>query len=257
MKKYLLFITIIVTTITFPTNIFANQNDERVEKLVVKQKDNEIIKVPDSVKEISTTIKNVKVIEGTKEEIKGIKKELQKDSDVEYVEEVVKYKLFKTSDDSYYKGNQQDVFQEIGVEAAWDIYQPLQRVKVAIIDSGIDSDHSDLKANISSDKKSMMTSTVEDIDGHGTHVAGIIGAITDNNKGIASISKGTSLLPIKAGEGDEIDDYVIAQAIIYAVDNGAKIINLSLGGIYDSKVLQDAIDYADSKKCFSYCCCWE
>jgi subtilisin family serine protease len=84
--------------------------------------------------------------------------------------------------------------------------------------------------------------------GHGTHVAGIAGAEIDNNVGIAGMAGGGRLMAIKVldqyGTGWYFD---IAQGIVYAVDNGAQIINLSLGGRPPSEALQAAVDYAYAK----------
>lgn len=90
---------------------------------------------------------------------------------------------------------------------------------------------------------------VNDVDGHGTHVAGTIAAVTNNNStvnpGIAGICWYCKIMPLKvindSGFGYDSD---IANAITYAVDNGAKVINMSLGGAGYSQVLDDAIVYA-------------
>ncbi|MNW55025.1 Minor extracellular protease Epr precursor [compost metagenome] len=81
--------------------------------------------------------------------------------------------------------------------------------------------------------------------GHGTHVAGIISAKVNNNEGIAGMMWGGKLLPVKAldntGSGTT---YSVAQGIIWATDQGAKVINLSLGNYADAQFLHDAIKYA-------------
>ncbi|MFQ5575274.1 MAG: S8 family serine peptidase, partial [Terriglobia bacterium] len=86
-----------------------------------------------------------------------------------------------------------------------------------------------------------------DDHGHGTHVAGLAAAITNNGRGVAGVSWGSRILGLKVlgryGYGYYGD---IAQAIIYAADNGADVINMSLGGGGYSQTLQDAIDYADA-----------
>jgi subtilisin family serine protease len=87
-----------------------------------------------------------------------------------------------------------------------------------------------------------------DTNGHGTVVAGIIAAWTDNATGIAGVNPWARIMPVKVmdfdGKGGSID---IAKAIIYAVDNGARVINLSIGGFRHTKVEQAAIDYAVKK----------
>ncbi len=83
-----------------------------------------------------------------------------------------------------------------------------------------------------------------DESGHGTHVAGIIGAAVDNDVGIAGIAWNCKLMPIRGAGVAGIRDNRSASAIVYAVDNGARVINMSWGGRERSFVLRDAVDYA-------------
>src|SRR5690606_29587985 len=84
--------------------------------------------------------------------------------------------------------------------------------------------------------------------GHGTHVAGIIAALPNNETGVAGIAPGVSLLNVKALNADGWGSaFAIAQGITYAVDQGARVINLSLGSPQDSKSIELAIKYAQSK----------
>jgi subtilisin family serine protease len=89
------------------------------------------------------------------------------------------------------------------------------------------------------------SNNLDDDHGHGTHVAGIAAAAGDNGLGIAGIAWGCRLMIVKVldanGNGLESD---VASALVYAVDNGARIANLSLGGDIDSPLMRDAVDYA-------------
>jgi hypothetical protein len=91
------------------------------------------------------------------------------------------------------------------------------------------------------------TPNTQDDYGHGTHVAGIAAAVTDNSEGVASIAFDTSIMPLKvldsAGNGYYSS---VASGVIWAADHGAKVINLSLGGTSYSKTLEDAVNYADA-----------
>jgi serine protease len=99
-----------------------------------------------------------------------------------------------------------------------------------------------------------------DLDGHGTHVTGTIAQQTNNSFGLAGIAYNVKLMPIKAlgTDWDDIffpnnpggSDAIVAAAIQYAADNGAKVINLSLGGPGESPALLAAIEYAVSKGAF-------
>jgi len=104
------------------------------------------------------------------------------------------------------------------------------------------------------------TTTPFDLDGHGTHVAGTIGQLTNNGVGTAGIAFNVRIMPVKviAGTWDLIfrspqqgTDDVVARGIRYAVDNGAKVINLSIGRLGPpAPVLQEAIGYAVSRGAF-------
>ena len=89
---------------------------------------------------------------------------------------------------------------------------------------------------------------ISDDNGHGTHVAGTAAADTNNGTGVAGVSWGAHAMTVKVldqyGDGWYFD---IAAGIVYAADNGAQIINLSLGGESPSQVLQDAVNYAHAK----------
>ena len=133
----------------------------------------------------------------------------------------------------------------------WNIEEGSSLITVAIIDTGIDTDHEEFVGRISTLSYNVTTNTegiaaVEDDDGHGTMVAGVIGAIRGNNKGIAGITNNTLLMVIKAND-DGVETFKesnIIEAIYYAVDNGANVINLSLGSTYANPLTDEAIDYA-------------
>jgi thermitase len=132
-------------------------------------------------------------------------------------------------------------------ELAWDIVRNTSpQTVIAIIDTGIDPNHPDLAAKI---YKPINVGPGEpddyiDRNGHGTHVAGIAAAITNNNIGVAGMSFNTALImPIRAGDGSVLVSATI-QGIVYAVQNGADVINMSFGGPFYSNSRQLAIDYA-------------
>ncbi|MCK5321179.1 S8 family peptidase [Candidatus Pacearchaeota archaeon] len=118
-------------------------------------------------------------------------------------------------------------------------------VIVAVLDTGIDTDHPDLVGNIiDAHCVGIGHTTCEDDNGHGTHVAGTIAA----NGKIIGVAPDVSLMAIKvldsAGSGWTDD---IAKGIEYAADNGASIISMSLGGDRQSSLIKEAIDYAVSE----------
>lgn len=137
---------------------------------------------------------------------------------------------------------------------AWKLTEGSEDVIVAIIDTGIDPNHDEFVGRISQLSYNAYTETVGinsvvDDHGHGTMVAGVIGANKDNSKGIAGIAQNIKLLIIKANvpkEGRFLDSTLI-EGIYYAANNGADIINLSLGGSYANALTESAINYAVSK----------
>ena len=169
---------------------------------------------------------------------------------------------------------------------AWAIEKGDANVVIAIIDSGIDYRHDDLAAKTWVNPGEVPDNGLDDdgngyvddvhgwdftdapnvqgegdfvegdnepIDesGHGTHVAGIAGAMADNGIGIAGVAWHCPLMPIRAGlslgGSSRMQDDDSAAAIVYAADNGASVINMSWGSEQVSFVIQDAIDYAHAR----------
>ncbi|AVK50453.1 peptidase S8 [Clostridium sp. MF28] len=141
-------------------------------------------------------------------------------------------------------------------DKAWPLIKQKREINVAVLDTGVDYTHPDLKNRVLKSKGYNFVdnnSDTMDDNGHGTHVSGIIAANANDNIGIAGID-GTldvKIIPIKVldsnGEGD-IND--IVKGIKYAADNGADIINLSFGANEKSKLIAEAISYAKSKGVF-------
>jgi subtilisin family serine protease len=138
----------------------------------------------------------------------------------------------------------------------WTDLPQLSPVRVAVIDSGIDLGHPEFQGRIVA-SKSFVGRSVADRQGHGTFVAGEIAATLDNGQGIAGIAFPADLLVAKVVESDgTILPEIEAKAIRWAVARGARVINLSIGGIRDplhssrdtfSPLERDAIEYARSQ----------
>lgn len=183
--------------------------------------------------------------------------------------------LALTPDDTYLED--QWYLEQIAAQQAWDVRTDASDVTVAVIDGGIYLDHPDITDNIwinegevidgidndgngfiddlagwdfvDDDNNPSPDPDAEEIDEsalhHGTVVAGIIGAVGDNGEGIAGIAWDVNIMPLRAldsvGAGT---DYWVSNAIYYAIDNGADIINLSLTGFETTAMLNTAIEYA-------------
>lgn len=135
--------------------------------------------------------------------------------------------------------------------AAWGVTTGDSWVKVAVIDTGVNANHEDLKGKVTSYDIGYGTNDgfgADNKDSHGTHVAGIIAATMNNGKGGAGIAPGVSIINIRvANSSGSMPADKIAQGIYKAVDAGAHIINMSLGGPMFSWTEQDAISYAVSR----------
>ncbi len=138
--------------------------------------------------------------------------------------------------------------RSINIEPAWEETKG-QGITVAVIDTGI-SPVPDLKETKFVQGYDFVNDRIEATDdsGHGTHVAGTIAQSTNNEYGVAGIAYEAKLMPLKVlgtnGGGTVAD---IAEAIKFAADHEAGVINLSLGGAGESQLLKEAIDYAYSK----------
>jgi len=158
----------------------------------------------------------------------------------DYVAEVV-----DVPNDPYFDDDHQWGMFKVEAAQAWDITHGSSNTCIAILDTGIDSSHPDLGAKVVAKTNFSGSSTAEPGNDHGTHVAGIAAAITDNGVGVAGLGYNSSLMNVKVLDDDGTGYYSwIAQGIVWATDNGADVINLSLGGSSFSSTLQQAVDYA-------------
>ena len=118
----------------------------------------------------------------------------------------------------------------------WPDLPVLPRVLVAVIDSGIDGGHPEFEDRIADSKSFVGTSALQDAQGHGTFVAGVIAATVNNEQGIAGMAPAVELLVAKVVAADgTIDIEAEAKAIRWAVRSGARVINMSLGGLRDPR----------------------
>ncbi len=166
--------------------------------------------------------------------------------DTEYIEPNYIYHQLEVPNDPEY--SKQWNLHNINVEQAWDETKG-EGVTVAVIDTGV-TKVNDLKLtkfvkgyDFVNDKIS-----ANDDNGHGTHVAGTIAQSTNNGYGVAGIAYKANIMPLKvlsASGGGTVAD--IAEAIKFAADNDADVINMSLGGAGESHLLQEAINYAYDK----------
>lgn len=171
--------------------------------------------------------------------------------DVEYAEpNYIAYAFYTPNDPSF--GSQWGM-PKINLPDAWDITQGSSSIIVAIVDTGIDLDHPDFSCTVPGGAGKLTggwnfvagNNNPDDDNSHGSHVAGIVGACTNNSAGVAGTAPNVRLMPVKVLDSAGSGTYEgVAAGIDYAVANGAKIINLSLGGSEDSITLANAVQNA-------------
>jgi thermitase len=194
---------------------------------------------------------------------------------VDYAEPNSSVQVFYTPNDPGF-AQQSNALSAMQIPEAWDLTQG-NGALVAVIDTGVDTIHTDLngalwtnpgETGIDANGNDKRTNSIDDdndgyvddwqgwnfVDnsnhpgddnGHGTHLAGIIAGRMDNNEGMAGIAPQAQVMALKALDANGHGTYAtVAAAIYYAVDHGARIINLGFGGTDSSQALLDATNYA-------------
>jgi thermitase len=173
------------------------------------------------------------------------------DPRVEYAEpDYIAQPAYEPNDPYYGDGTQWGP-QKIQASLAWNLCTGDPNVVIAVIDSGVDPNHPDLAGKLVTGYNFLdgSTDTTDDY-GHGTHVAGIAAAATDNGVGIAGVAFDSQIMPLKVYNKYTSPLYSrIASAMTYAADHGAKVINVSLGNYSSSPSLQSAVSYAWNAGC--------
>ncbi|MCF8351005.1 MAG: S8 family serine peptidase [Bacteroidales bacterium] len=207
----------------------------------------------------------------TSVQVKAITAELMTGSCVDYAEpNYLVYSLETYPNDPIYLAGAQWHIDSVNAPKAYDSTTADTSQLIAILDTGIDWDHPDLYENIwynyseiagnglDDDNNNYIDDTrgwdfvnddnnPDDDNSHGTHVAGIAAAVTNNSTGVAGIAWNARIMPLKilqsTGYGNSAD---FASAIYYAYQNGATIINMSLGSYGESLTVKNALEYAYS-----------
>ncbi|VEF46864.1 cell wall-associated protease [Bacillus freudenreichii] len=216
-----------------------------------------------TVKGNGTSLNNMYILDEVKKP-EELAKSLEELPEVEYAEPVYTYHKNATDQpvfDAQYSSqwsleNTGEGFGKAGADIQFRKFyetinnKQLEEVVIAVVDTGVDHTLADLKDKVLRDQGYDFANRDKDAyddEGHGTHVAGIIAAGMDNNYSMTGIHPNAKILPVKvldaSGSGDTEK---IALGIKYAVDKGAKIINLSLGGPY-SRMIEEQLRYAASQ----------
>ena len=172
--------------------------------------------------------------------------------EVEWIEPVRKYQVLGGIDDPYY--DNQWHMRQLDIERVHDVTKG-KGIVVAVIDSGVtpgdDGFHKVLKgydfADDDDDPRDTAAASQSPSGSHGTHVAGTIAQATNNGEGVAGVAPEVSILPVRVGDYQMITSDNIAAGIVWAADNGADVINMSIGGSTVSQAVEQACQYAYDK----------
>ena len=211
-------------------------------------------------------------------DVLSLVREYEEDQNVVYAEPNYIYQTCNIPNDPFYTsyGSWGQYYQDlynmhiIDAAKAWNITTGGEDVIIAVVDTGVDYTHPDLSANMWTDGSGhygydfvtcnefdpygeCIDPKTEDDDpmddsGHGTHCAGIIGAVGNNSLGVVGVNWRTKIMAVKSinRQGGGYTDW-LANGIIWAVDHGAHIISISWGGKSDSQLIHNAINYAYSQ----------
>lgn len=176
---------------------------------------------------------------------------LSKNKHVAYAEPDYVVKSNLIPDDTYYGTTQARNMDNISIPAAWDITTGTTNSIVAVLDTGVLQTHSDLVATgrfLLGIDLAYNDADPNDVNGHGTMVAGVIAAIGNNAMGVAGINWKTRLMPVKVLD-DTGSGYTstVSNGVVWATEHGANVINMSLGSTYPSTTLENAVNYAYEK----------
>ena len=175
-------------------------------------------------------------------------KKVKADSAVELASLNYIRKATATPNDEFY-GTDQRYLTTVRVNQAWDLSRTTGSQTIAVLDTGVDAGHPDLAGKLLPGYNTFNTALPPaDGDGHGTMVTGIIAASANNGIGVAGVGWAAKVRPVKVlddtGSGT---DATVINGINWAVKNGVRVINMSLGGEGDNPVLHDAVANAVAK----------
>jgi serine protease len=229
---------------------FKKDVEQDVKDQIIKQHDCFILRTCES-----GNVHLVKIPEsGTPEDMVGTFVEHEP---VEYAEPNYYIRLFLMPDDPYFRYQwnfDNGVTGGIGMQQAWSIETGDPNIIVAVVDTGVAYEDYDIYKQAPDLAKTLFVQGYDfvnddnhpnDDQGHGTHVTGTIAQSTNNKVGVTGIAYGCSIMPVKVLDVNGLGDYFsVTQGIYYAANNGASVINMSIGSTSPSTTLENALAYA-------------
>ncbi len=260
-----------VTVALYPTSVSAevskkalkdfndNKKYKVIERPLLPDKKKKLYRDDEIIVKYKNSDKPVKIKNNKGKKVFDLVKEHKKRGDVEYAEPNYIAYADSVPDDTWYSYQwnfDNDEYGGVHAEAAWDITDG-SGVVVAVVDSGVAyEDYGSYYQAPDLEGTNFVTGYdfvnndwhPNDDYGHGTHVAGTIAQTTNNDRGVAGLAHGASIMPVKVISEEGYGSYSdIADGIRFAADNGADVINLSVSGSQPSFTLEDAVRYAYEK----------
>lgn len=228
----------------------ASRHDAVPGEIVVRFKDGRVQDIPGAtrLRELSLPGTAVYRLDGGKYSVQSVGA-LMGNPAIAYAEPNYKLKIAAADGPDDPKMDKVWGYYQIRTHKLWLAgYKVTNPIKVAVIDTGVDYNHKDLKGAVIKGANTI-TGSRDPFDGHGhgTHVAGVIGAHEDRS-GIVGVAAGAQIYAIKSlDDGGEGPEDGIAQGVMDAVNAGCKVINMSLGGPLDVQALRDAVAEANRR----------
>ncbi|MCQ4637942.1 S8 family serine peptidase [Anaerovorax odorimutans] len=258
--------------------VFEDDVSKKEAAKIVDKKDGEDLTVLETPQDEVTAVVELPKAQSVEEAVTAY----EKDSNVAYAQPNYRYSLIDEEEPATKSGSAARTkaatadlndpgasklwhLDKIGVEEAWNLLDGVnhQKTRVAVLDTGVDTNHPDLQMNLN---KSLCKDTSYgyeralngDDDGHGTHVAGIIAATASNEVGTAGVASGKNdncvdLFVVDVFQGEDAYSSGIIAGLQYASRNQAKVVNMSLGYAnggalnWEDKLLEDAVDHVVSQ----------
>lgn len=189
---------------------------------------------------------NVRVLNVSEARADAVIAALRSDPGIEFAERDGIARAAFVPNDPYVISGDEWHLAKVQAPQAWNLTTGSASTVVAVLDSGINAAHPDLAGRVLPGYN-FLDNNADTTDGfgHGTAVAGVIFAAGNNGLGVAGIAYGCNVLPVKVVDGSGFAAYsTIAEGIKYAVEQRARVINISISGDSSSSTLQDALNYA-------------
>ena len=165
---------------------------------------------------------------------------------IEAVQKNYTYEPAATPNDPEYF--HQDYLESLGLTRAWDTTTGDAEIVVAVLDTGVDPDHPDLTAKLVPGWDTYAdTADTDDVHGHGTAVAGVLAAASNNSIGVAGVTWESPIMPVRVTNGDgEATTHTAAAGLVWAINHGATVANISFGPLASDRTVLRASRYVRS-----------